>query len=580
MKVNVISQYHPAACLHNPRLWAVMLNDWESLPSVVPCDYVIVDEQQTHVDDYVSLDTENTPSGKLGDWSMASRGADGQINVERFFGPRKYKRFDKPIVMHNAKWDIRVLKKNGMEPPADFHDTMIAAYCLDYGQQSSKESANNTSGGNMVGGLGLKYLARRHLGIKMQTWNDVKDRPELVPEYNDMDSVATYLLWEKWLPNIPQHYWDIDMPLLPTIMSMEDRGIMVDANFLEKYADSLQKQQASMDMPVNAYSPQQIQSYIYGTLDIEPWKFSDSGAPSTDADVLEQIDDPIVKSILKYRELHKEISTYVNNYVDGMAKDGRIHPEFKQVRTSTGRLSCSNPNLQNVYKEGDMRRLFIAPAGKKLIRLDYDQLEWRFTAALIKDEAMQELLNSGMKIHQITSDRMNIKYDDAKHMNFLMMFGGTAWRIARELGCSLSAANDLVSDYFRAFPGLKRYMDEMRERVRSEKQVINAFGRKRRIDAMFANDWRIRQEGEREGINMPIQGGSAEIVKLAMIDLHKNFSAPMILQVHDELLFEVDAKEANEYAQWLREYVPTITEFMGSTFPVQVGVGNNWKEAE
>lgn len=579
MKLNILSMYHPAAALHQPRLWAVMLGDWENMPETVPHDYVLVKEHKIYPE-VISLDTEQSRTGGLGQWSVAYRDKQGRLCVERYAGARPKKRLDTAVVFHNAKYDLRVLRANKMQQPKEVHDTMIAAYCLGLGRQAPSDSAKTKSGSAMVGGLGLKYLARRHLGMEMKTWLEIKDHPEMIAEYNDADSVATYLLFEKWKPKLPEHYFKIDMPLLPVLMAIEDRGIAIDPDYLERFSAYLDKQLSQIDIPINAHSPQQIQSYIYGTLGIEPWKFTDSGAPSTDADVLESIDDSVIRGVLKYRAIHLEKGTYADNYVFGSKADGRIRTELKQTRTSTGRLASAKPNLQNVPREGEMRKLFIAPEGKLLIDLDWKQLEFIVLAAVTQDEQVLSMLAKGYDFHTMTSMMTGKSRTDIKPANFATIYGAKPWTISQELGIPISEAKELQEVIFEKMPGIKRYIDQQRMIAREERKVANFFGRVRRLDAMYAPDWRVREQGEREAINTPIQGAAGEVVKLVMIDLHYKHHANMLLQVHDEILFEVDEKEAEDYAQWLREYVPKITEINGIYFPVEVGVGRNWKEAK
>jgi DNA polymerase-1 len=318
-----------------------------------------------------------------------------------------------------------------------------------------------------------------------------------------------------------------------------------------------------------------LQSYIYGTLEIEPWKFTDAKMPSVDSDVLELIDDPIIKKIAEYKELYKDKGTYVDNYINRMGIDNRIHPEFKQTSTSTGRPSVANPNLANVDKKGNMRKLFVAKEGCKMVRVDYDQLEWRVLAAITQDPTMLKALLSGKKIHQVTADEMNVEYDLAKKGNFGVNYGAGAWKLAQTMGIPIGQAKEFVAAYFERFPGVKKYQDQMRETATKDKVVKNWFGRTRRIDAMYAPDWRIKEEGVKEAINTPIQGTAGEIAKLAMIQLHKS-SAPILNWVYDEFLFEVPEKEAVEYAHYLMEFIPTVVEINGMKFPVEASVAGNW----
>uniref|UniRef100_A0A6M3KXJ2 Type-4 uracil-DNA glycosylase n=1 Tax=viral metagenome TaxID=1070528 RepID=A0A6M3KXJ2_9ZZZZ len=575
----LISQYHPAACLHQPRLWAEMLGDWENLPEKVPHDFTILPESaldSTSVP-IMALDTETDGHGGLGQWSVAFRYS-GQIYVIPFYGKRKGMSFSNPLVFHNAKYDIRELKANGIEVKGPIHDTMILAYCMGLGKQAPKDDSKARAGSNMVGGLGLKYLARRHLGMQMMKWDDVKENPESVPEYNAMDSVGTLLLAEKWMPQVGQFYYNIDMPLLPVLMAMEDRGVQIDPNFLATFAKDLDNRLANFDLPLNPHATQDVQSYVYGTLGVEPWKFTETGAPSVESEVLETINDPVVKQILEYKELYKDRGTYVENYVKMRDIEDRVHPEYKQTSTSTSRLSCARPNLQNVDKDGDMRKLIVAKEGHKLVRFDFDQLEFRTLACITLDPVLLSALAQNKKIHTVTAERMGVKYRDAKTVNFGVMFGQEAWSLSQQLRISIGEARNFLDYYFATFPGIKRYRDQQTERIKAEKKAtIPWTGRTRRIDAMYVESWRIQQEGIKEGINLPVQGTAAEVVKTVMIELHR-LGAPMVLQVHDELLLEVPKKDAVEYSQWLKEYVPTIVTINDVQFPIDVSIGDNWYE--
>ncbi len=351
MNLTIISQFHPAAALYQPRLWADMLDDWENMPEKVPSDFKIMQNPSFTFEDLVAIDTEQDGSGGLGQWSIAWRSNSCKVKellVYPLFGKPKQinipKYQDKAVVFHNAKYDLRVLAGNKLPIPTNVHDTMIMAYCLGLGKQAPKDSSKSKSGSDMVGGLGLKYLARRHLGMQMNRWDEVKDCPDMIPEYNAKDSVATYLLAEKWLPILPKHYFEIDMPLLPVLMAMEDRGVQIDPAYLQTYAKELDNRLANFDLPLNPHATQEVQSYVYGTLGIEPWKFTESGAASVEAEVLEAIHDPLVDQIREYKELYKDKGTYIENYVKMRDINDRVHPELKQVSTSTGRLSCARPN--------------------------------------------------------------------------------------------------------------------------------------------------------------------------------------------------------------------------------------------
>lgn len=585
-ETTIMPMYHPAAAGYTPRLWAVMLDDWENKPEHVDTSFTVLPYltrvDTLHLWDTHALDTENDEHGTLGQWSLAYR-QNGKLIVQPMQGTRTqldYSSVDTKIIMHNAKWDLRVLQRAGINKPKPTQviDSMIVAYCLGMGRQEPKDSGK--SGDQMVGGLGLKYLARRHLGMEMRTWNETKDNPDEFELYNASDSVATLCLWEQWKPKMPQFFYDIDMPLLDTLMAMEDRGITVDPTFLQAYAEELDAQLKATELPLNPFSHKQVSEYVYGTLKIEPTKFTKDKKPSVDKEVLETIDDPIVKKILEYRELYKERTTYVSNYIERMDLDNKIHCDFKQTSTATSRLSSARPNLQNVTNSERLRSLFCADPGCVIVRADWWQLELVMFAALANEERMLEALRRGVKIHQLTANDIGLKYDDAKTINFLMLYGGTPWKISQEFHVPINQAADLERKYYATYPRIKKYHEEMIEKAHNERKVSLWTGRTRRLDGMYSGNRMVIRESEREAINTPVQGGAAEVVKRAMNRLHYEHHAPMNLQVHDELLFIVPEKEGKDYAKFIFDFIPTVTEFNGVRFPVEVGLGHNWMEAK
>uniref|UniRef100_A0A6M3L6U6 Putative DNA polymerase n=1 Tax=viral metagenome TaxID=1070528 RepID=A0A6M3L6U6_9ZZZZ len=568
-----------------------MLDDWAHMPEVVPHDYVVKPTASVvkSTASMIALDTETDNQGGIGQWSIAYRNPEGQLEVQAAYGQTKliYPP-DQRVCFHNYKYDGRELARNKMPVPKPdkVFDTMIAAYTLGLGRQ--KPADTGKEGDNLVGGLGLKYLARRHLGMEMKTWQEVKDHPEQTEEYNANDSIATFLLAEKWIPQLPQHFWDIDMPLLDVLMKMEDRGIKVDPDFIKKYAEEIDVHLDEVKKELgdlNPYATEQVADYVYGTLGYPVTQKTSTGKPQVTKEILETIDDPIVRRILEYKGFYQEKKTYISNYVKGMDLDNRVHCEFKQTSTSTGRLSAARPNLQNVVKEktdkskSKIRDLFIAPEGMLLVRVDWQQLELRVFAALTQDEHMLKALLEGQDIHQMTADMLGVNRDDAKINNFLTLYGGTAWAISREFHIPIDKAKRFQKDYYEKFPGVEKYMAQQRELAETEKKVYSHYGRVCRLDGMFSDEWKVREDAVRLGINMPIQGTAGEIVKLAMIDLHYHHEAPMLLQIHDELIFEVPAGDAKDYALWLKEYLPTLTQINDIDFPVDVGVGRTWLES-
>ncbi len=211
---------------------------------------------------------------------------------------------------------------------------------------------------------------------------------------------------------------------------------------------------------------------------------------------------------------------------------------------------------------------------------DYNQLEYRALAAITQGPTLVAALNANKKIHQVTADEMGLKYDDAKTVNFGVLFGQEAWSLSQQLHITVGEAKAFLKRYFERFPNIKAYREKMADIAKRDKKVSVPFtGRTRRIDAMYFEQWQVQQEGIKEAVNLPVQGLESEVVKIGMNDLHYKHSAPMILQVHDELLFEVDDKDVSEFAHWVKAYIPTIVEFGGMRFPVEVGVGQSWYES-
>jgi uracil-DNA glycosylase family 4 len=583
--VTIWSNYHPAASLHQPRLWAVLLDDWEHRPNRVDASYTVVNEKPRFFNQLLALDTETDNKGGIGQWSVAYRNPEGELVVQPFYGADKDLQFNGQVIMQNAKYDLRELKKAGMNlpKPENVLDSMIMAYCLGLGRQEPRDTGK--SGDNLVGGLGLKYLARRHLGMRMITWDEVKDKPELQPEYNAADSVATYLLYEKWKPELPQHFWDIDMPLLDVLMAMEDRGIKVDSNFIKTYAEEidLHLDELKKELPINPYATKDVSKFVYETLGY-PIKYkTPTGQPSVTKEALEGIDDPIVKRIVEYKDFYQERGTYIGNYVNRLDLESRIHCEFKQTSTATGRLSAAKPNLQNVTKDREdkpnkLRDLFIAKEGFTIVRVDWKLIEFGALASLAKDEHLMEAFTKS-DVHQVTADDLGIDRDTAKHINFLIQNGGGAWGMSREYHIPIDQAKRHYDAYMKRYPAIKRFQDETVEIAKSTGHITGYFGRKHRIDSLYSDEWKTRQDGEKEAKTYPMQNCAAEIVKRAMLELHYKHKAPMLLQVHDELLFEIPEKDAIEYAHWLQEYLPTITEVNGVKFPVEASTGRTWLES-
>lgn len=393
----------------------------------------------------------------------------------------------------------------------------------------------------------------------------------------------------------------LDFPLVKVLAKMELIGVRIDVQELRaqsaKLAEDLGRLEKEIHReaggPFNIASPKQLAEVLFGKLKLPPTKKTKTGY-STDGDVLESLREkhPIAQLILDYRELSKLKSTYVDTLPSLSRGDsGRVHTELNQTLTTTGRLSSSNPNLQNIpirTKRGrEVRKAFIAPPGKLLLSADYSQIELRVLAHVTEDQGLVTAFNDDLDIHAATAAEIfsvNLREvsDEqrraAKAVNFGIAYGQGAVGLAAALGIPRSEASGIIDRYFQRFSKVKEYMDSTVRGALEKGYVETVFGRRRYIDELKSQNPMLRRAGERAAINAPMQGTAADLVKLAMIQLSESLDIPMLLQVHDELLFECPEKEVEDYAH-------EIKNVMESAYPlkvplkVNVGSGLNWEDA-
>ncbi|MBN1681219.1 MAG: DNA polymerase I [Anaerolineae bacterium] len=519
---------------------------------------------------------------------------------------------DIPKYAHNACYDLVMLRRYGIDVTPVVFDTMIAEWISDPASRS----------------LGLKKLARKWLEVHMTTIEDLigtgknqitMDRVpvEKAAPYAAADAVMTHRLVDVLRPELKERqvwdlYNDLEMPLVPVIADMEMAGVMLDVNYLHDLSADLSERLGALQTEIydltggygvfNLGSPKQLNDVLFGKLGLsaEGIRKTTHGF-STAADVLESLRDehPIVGKILDWRELSKLKSTYVDALPALVnPRTGRVHTSFNQTGTVTGRLSSSDPNLQNIpirSEEGRrVRHAFIAPPGHQLLAVDYSQVELRVLAHYSQDAALMEAFRRGEDIHRATAAAVHhipldeVTYDQrrfAKAVNFGLMYGMGAFRLARDSDLTLAEAEHFISEYFARFPGVKTYLDRSREQATEQGYLETLLGRRRYFEA-FSGERRAsfqeRQRAEREAVNMPIQGTAADILKIATINLHRalgdgGYVSRMILQVHDELVLEVPDSELDRVA-------PLVIETMESAFTLDVpliadaNVGPNWAE--
>ena len=513
-------------------------------------------------------------------------------------------------VGQNLKYDCIVLKWYGIEVKGAFFDTMLAHYLIEpemrHGMDYLAESYlkyQPVSITTLIGKKGKNQMSMRQVPV------------EKVVQYAGEDADITLQLGEYFRPKLKEEgleklYTEMEEPLMKVLVELEYNGINLDVGYLEKYSKELdiiiKAAQAEIykdaGAPFNISSPKQVGEVLFDKMGLPyRWKKTKSGQYSTSEEKLAEMADDfeIVNKILKYRSYSKLKSTYVDalpNMVN--PKTGRIHSSFNQALTATGRLSSNNPNLQNIpirTPEGRKVREAFIPRSDDYILLaaDYSQIELRLIAELSGDEAMLEAFQKGQDIHQATAARV---YDktleevtpderrNAKTVNFSIIYGAGATNLSQQLGIPRKEASGLIKKYFARYQGLKTYMDKVVEQAKQDGFVTTLMGRRRHLRDINSKNGMIRSHAERNAVNTPIQGTAADMIKMAMIKVQKaltdgNFKTKMILQVHDELVFDMHKSE-------METVMPLIEKNMkeampGLKVPILVGMdtGANWLEA-
>ena len=394
---------------------------------------------------------------------------------------------------------------------------------------------------------------------------------------------------------------EIEIPLVPVLYSMESRGIQVDLIELSRQSKGLESDIAGLEKEIfklagstfNVASPKQLAQILFGQLKLTPGKKTKTGF-STDSDVLEKLvsEHPIAKYLLEYRELSKLKSTYVDALPLLVDKtNNRLHTHFNQASTTTGRLSSQNPNLQNIPIRTErgrlVRKAFVAAEGHQLISADYSQIELRILAHITQDEALCQAFADDIDIHSATASEIygiplkEVTADlrrHAKAVNFGIAYGQGPFGLADSLGISRQEATDIIGRYFNRFKRVRQYMEDIVATAQTQGYVETIFGRRRYIDELKSKNGAIRKFGERAAINAPMQGTASDLVKMAMIKLHEDLSIPMLLQVHDELLFEAKIGDIEAELPRIRKGMENITK-LKVPLKVNIAVGPNWEDA-
>ena len=509
---------------------------------------------------------------------------------------------------HDLKLAILGLRQAGIELRGGRFDTMVASYLVEPGRREHE------LGSLALQRLGHSATAYEDLCGKGRSRTPVAEcRVESVRDYACEKADLALRLRDRLEPELEQYhveelFRDVEMPLVPVLADMEDAGIAIDVGFFREVSARLAKELGQIEEEIykeageefNINSTPQLREVLFEKLELPVIKKTKTG-PSTDASVLEELAEQghrIPTLILEYRQLDKLKGTYVDALPQLVnPRTGRIHSSFNQAVAATGRLSSSDPNLQNIPIRtevgAELRKGFVPPDGFRFISADYSQIELRVLAHLSGDETFTRAFRSGADIHretaalvfEVDADDVSAQMRDAaKTINFATIYGIGPYALSKQLGTSVQEAKSFIDNYFERLPGVRKYLDRQIERAYQEGYVETLAGRRRYIPEVKSKNYNIRQFGERAATNAPVQGSAADIIKIAMIDIHRTLErrddgARMLLQVHDELLFEVP-EEAVEEVRSL------VTDLMESAFELEVplkvegGVGESWYECK
>ena len=511
-------------------------------------------------------------------------------------------------VAQNIKYDMNILRGAGVQVKGPLFDTMLAHYLLEPDMRHNMNLLSET------------YLNYRPISIetligkKGKNQLNMKDVPaEKVTSYACEDADITWQLkeiFEKLLKETDtiELFNNIEMPLVPVLSEMETEGIKLDVKSMEDYALVLKDEIEDLEKKIiefageefNVSSPKQLGEILFDKLKItEKAKKTKTGQYQTNEETLEKLKDKhgIIAPILEYRQLKKLKSTYVDVLPTLVnPKTNKIHTSFNQAVAATGRLSSNNPNLQNIpiktEKGREVRKAFVASEGREILAADYSQVELRVMAEICKDEGMQEAFLNGQDIHSSTAAKVfDVPLEEvdktmrgkAKMVNFGIIYGISAFGLSQRLGIPRKEAAEIIKQYFMKYPGVQRYMNDTVEDAREKGYVETIMGRKRYLKDINSKNAIVRGYAERNAINAPIQGSAADIIKKAMICIQKelkdkNYKSTMILQVHDELLFDVVPEEKEKIQQLVKDKMENAVK---TNVPLEVDMNfaNSWLDA-
>ena len=511
-------------------------------------------------------------------------------------------------IAHNLKYDYKVLQNYNIEVKGKIFDTMIAHYLLNpdgrHGMDYLSEmylDYKPVSIESLIGKKGKNQLTLREVDLDIQT------------AYAAEDADVTFQLYELFAPQLPKEnlqelFYNVEMPLMKVLAKIELTGVKLDNNWLAQESIDLENDLRVLESKIfelsgenfNMNSPKQLGEILFDKMQLDPKaKKTKTGQYATSEDVLQKLSSKheIIASILEYRTLQKLKSTYVDalpSQID--KKDERVHTTFAQTVAATGRLASVNPNLQNIpirtLRGQQIRGAFVSGEGKKIISADYSQIELRLIAEISGEQNMIAAFQNNEDIHVSTAAKLfdipldevtKVQRGQAKTVNFGIIYGQGAFALAEQTGLSRTEAKKMIDSYYESYPRLKEYMAEQVKKAQQLGYVETILGRRRHLKDINSSNFVVKAHAERNAVNAPIQGSAADIIKLAMIKIDEeleiqNLKTKMLLQVHDELLFEAPIDEVDVAMSLIKREMEAA---FVTTVPllVEVGVGNNWLEA-
>ncbi|MBP8006165.1 MAG: DNA polymerase I [Acinetobacter sp.] len=505
---------------------------------------------------------------------------------------------------HHLKYDAHIFANHGITIRGWYFDTMLASYVLN--------AAATRHGMDDVARLYLSHLTTTFeqiagKGAKQKTFNQIE--LEVAAHYAAEDAHVTYRLYEvlsgklKSSPELVNILHNIEMPVARVLTAMEEDGIKLDHQFLDQLSVEFSKTIQTLENQAtelageafNVSSPKQVGEVLFEKLGIKGGKKTATGQFSTSESILEKIEHPLAEVILEHRGLAKLRNTYTDRLIEQSHNTThRVHTSYHQALTTTGRLSSTDPNLQNIPIRTpigrQIRKAFIAPEGRVLLAADYSQIELRLMAHFSQDDALIHAFQQGQDVHRRTaSEVLGIAIEDvtndqrrqAKAVNFGLLYGMSEFGLTRQLGFTREESRSYIARYFQRYPGVLDYMERTRQIAREQGFVETILGRRLYTPDILASNKMIKQAAERAAINAPLQGSAADIIKLAMIAVDQMLpkeQAKLLLQVHDELVFEADAAIADELSKQIAEVMQSVLK-ISVPFVVEVGQGLNWDAA-